>query len=113
MLLTFPSAELVNQFAQNEQNMNAVERVLVYVDLPQEGTSTTPTHIPPSWPDEGELRFKNVSLAYREGLPLVLKNVSFEVSSGEKVSVYVSLLFKLLELTGNHAGWYCWQNRGR
>ena len=77
---------MVTQFAQNEQNMNAVERVLVYVDLPREGTSTRSGTVRPSWPKKGKVRFKDVCLAYREGLPLVLKNVSFEVKPGEKAS---------------------------
>lgn len=65
--------------------MNAVERILVYVDLPSEGISTRPADIPPSWPAKGEVKFKNVNLTYREGLPRVLKDVSFEVKPGEKV----------------------------
>ena len=76
---------MVSQFAQNEQNMNAVERVLVYVDLPPEGTATKLGNASSSWPQKGEVKFKNVKLAYREGLPLVLKDVSFEVKPGEKV----------------------------
>ena len=80
-------AQMVSQFAQNEQNMNAVERVLVYVDLPREGKTIGPATTRPSWPEKGEVRFKDVHLAYREGLPLVLKGVSFEVKEGEKVCV--------------------------
>ena len=65
--------------------MNAVERVLVYADLPPEGATTTPNDPPQSWPDQGNVRFENVHLKYREGLPLVLKGVSFEAAAGEKV----------------------------
>ena len=75
---------MVTQYAQNEQNMNAVERILVYIDLPSEGKSTSKIP-PPTWPSRGEIKFKEVSLRYREGLPLVLKNVSFDVRAGEKV----------------------------
>ena len=77
---------MISQFAKNEQNMNAVERVLHYCDLPAEGAATTPDDPPMSWPDRGQITFTNVSMAYREGLPLVLKDVSFEVKPGEKVS---------------------------
>lgn len=77
---------MVSQFATNEQNMNAVERILVYVGLPREGKSTRPGNVPLSWPEKGEVKFTDVSLAYREGLPLVLKDVNFAVKSGEKVS---------------------------
>ena len=80
---------MVDQYAQNEQNMNAVERVLFYVGLSREGLPPTRPDPPLSWPHKGDVKFEDVELAYREGLPLVLRGVSFEVKSGEKVrSVY-------------------------
>ena len=78
-------AQMVSQFAQNEQNMNAVERVLHYTELPAEGDFTTPDDPPPTWPMKGKITFSNVKMSYREGLPLVLKDVSFEINPGEKV----------------------------
>lgn len=77
---------MISQFAKNEQNMNAVERVLHYTELPAEGAVTTSNDPPMSWPDRGQISFTNVAMAYREGLPLVLKNVTFGVKPGEKVS---------------------------
>jgi ABC-type multidrug transport system fused ATPase/permease subunit len=76
---------MVALFAQNEQNMNSVERLITYAELPPEGAATTPEDPPSSWPDRGQITFKNVEMAYREGLPLVLKGVSFDVKPGEKV----------------------------
>lgn len=68
--------------------MNAVERVLVYTELPPEGGDSSSKEQPPlSWPEKGSIKFENVELAYRENLPLVLKNVSFSINPGEKVSV--------------------------
>lgn len=81
----FYVADMVAQYAKNEQNMNAVERVLVYTELTPEGDVVTPSDPPPSWPQKGAIKFTNVDLAYREGLPLVLKDISFEVHPGEKV----------------------------
>ncbi|OBZ78499.1 Canalicular multispecific organic anion transporter 1 [Grifola frondosa] len=52
-----------------------------------EGAITTSNDPPPSWPDKGEITFKDVQLAYREGLPLVLNGVSFTVRPGEKVGI--------------------------
>ncbi|KAF7373646.1 Multidrug resistance-associated ABC transporter [Mycena sanguinolenta] len=46
-------------FAQNEQNMNSVERLIVYAVLPAEGTPTTPNEPPTSWPKRGEIHSKN------------------------------------------------------
>ncbi|KAI0929440.1 hypothetical protein AcV7_005292 [Taiwanofungus camphoratus] len=80
-------SQLVSTYAQNEQNFNAVERVLHYTTLPSEGEATTPNDPPASWPQEGKIEFKDVELAYREGLPLVLKGVSFRVQPGEKVGI--------------------------
>lgn len=81
------SADLVNLFAQNEQNMNAVERLLVYCQQPLEGNFGTPNNPPPSWPQKGHIEFRNVKLRYRESLPLVLKDVSFDIKPGEKVGI--------------------------
>jgi ATP-binding cassette, subfamily C (CFTR/MRP), member 1 len=76
---------MIQQYATNEQNMNAVERMLVYTELPPEAALETPSDPPPSWPEKGEIVFNNVEMAYREGLPLVLKGVNFHVKPGEKV----------------------------
>lgn len=65
--------------------MNAVERIIVYAELPPEGDLITPNDPPPSWPSKGAISFRDVTLAYREGLPLVLKGVSFDIKAGEKV----------------------------
>ena len=64
-------------YAQNEQNFNAVERILYYTELPREGASETPNDPPPSWPESGAIEFKDVEMSYRPGLPPVLKGVSF------------------------------------
>ena len=65
--------------------MNAVERLLVYTSLAPEKDEKT-SEPPASWPSKGEITFRNVDFAYRDGLPLVLKDVSFHIKSGEKVS---------------------------
>ncbi|KAL6300347.1 multidrug resistance-associated ABC transporter [Sparassis latifolia] len=85
--ITQTFSQLVAYYAQNEQNFNSVERVLHFTDLPSEGDMTTPNDPQPSWPDKGKIEFSNVELAYREGLPLVLKGVSFTVNPSEKVGI--------------------------
>ena len=105
-------ADLVSMFAQNEQNMNAVERLLHYTELPCEGETTTPNDPPASWPDKGRISFTDVKLAYREGLPLVLKGITFDVKPGEKVFCMFQCsmgLVLMLCLTG----WYCRTYWGR
>ncbi|EMD36548.1 hypothetical protein CERSUDRAFT_115579 [Gelatoporia subvermispora B] len=85
--ITQTFSNLVSTYAQNEQNFNAVERVLYYTELPPEGDWETPKDPPQSWPDKGQIDFKEVELAYRPGLPLVLKGVTFSINPGEKVGI--------------------------
>lgn len=70
-----------------QQEMNNVERVTYYGDLPQEAPAIMPNDPPAEWPQQGHLKFNNVQLRYRDGLPLVLKGVTFEAMPGEKVGV--------------------------
>ncbi|PPR03716.1 hypothetical protein CVT24_007391 [Panaeolus cyanescens] len=109
--ITQTFSDMVSQFAQNEQNMNAVERILHYSELPHEGDDKSPDTPAPSWPDKGQITFSDVELAYREGLPLVLKGVSFRVNPSEKVGIIgrtgagksslMQALFRMVEL---HSG---------
>ena len=78
---------MVTLYAQTEQNMNSVERMVVYAELQPEGDIITNKDPPPSWPQAGAIAFRNVNLAYREGLPLVLKDVTFDIRDGEKVGI--------------------------
>lgn len=80
---------LVRTYTQVENEMNSVERMCEYAfDLPQEAPShiseTTPRE---SWPEQGAIRFENVSLAYRPGLPLVLKNLNADIKPSEKIGI--------------------------
>ena len=81
-------AEMISMFATTEQNMNAVERVVHYSELSPEGIGRSPSNPPSSWPAGGMIKFTDVKLAYREGLPLVLKGVDFQVNPGEKVGPF-------------------------
>lgn len=56
--------------------MNSAERIREYSHIPQEAEAVIDSSRPPAeWPSKGEIVFENVSYRYREGLPLVLKNV--------------------------------------
>ena len=50
------------------------------------GAAGVPPH-PLHWPSTGEVVFDRVSLRYRAGLPIVLSDVSFAISAGQKVGV--------------------------
>ena len=40
-----------------------------------------------AWPQHGAIRFQHYSLRYREGLPLVLKDITLEIEAGAKVGI--------------------------
>ena len=79
---------LVRLYAANEQNMNAVERVLEYVDVDQEAQAHIPETKPPSdWPSQGVVEFINYSTRYRADLDPVLRNLTFKIDAGQKVGI--------------------------
>ncbi|OCF58423.1 cadmium ion transporter [Kwoniella mangroviensis CBS 10435] len=81
-------SNLVSLYAQVELEMNNAERILHYTTLPSEPPPYT-SQDPPSgtWPTEGEIIFKNVSLRYSENGPWVLKKLNFHIEAGEKIGV--------------------------
>ncbi|EJD48473.1 P-loop containing nucleoside triphosphate hydrolase protein [Auricularia subglabra TFB-10046 SS5] len=87
LMLTNTLSAAVHYLTGVEQEMASVQRILAYTELPVEGEGMT-LHAPPeSWPSEGAIELKNVDLAYRPGLPDVLRDVSFTVKPGEKVGI--------------------------
>ena len=42
---------------------------------------------PDGWPQNGNITFEDFDLRYREGLPLVLKNINCVITPGEKVNI--------------------------
>ena len=73
-----------------EATMTHVERVVEYSNLPTERPAREPTDPPlkgHSFPSEGRIEFRNVCARYRPGLPLVLRDVSFQVRGAEKVGL--------------------------
>jgi len=103
-------SQLVTNFATVEQDMNTTERVSFYAHLPPEGAVVTDNDPPPSWPEQGCIEFKDVRLRYREGLPEVLRGVTFSTRPGEKIGVVgrtgagksslLQALFRIVELSG-------------
>ncbi|ESQ33830.1 hypothetical protein EUTSA_v10006558mg [Eutrema salsugineum] len=79
---------VLRQASKAENSLNSVERVGNYIDLPSEASDIIENNRPvPGWPSRGSIRFEDVHLRYRPGLPLVLHGLSFFVSPGEKVGV--------------------------
>jgi ATP-binding cassette subfamily C (CFTR/MRP) protein 4 len=98
------SAEVVNQ-------MVSVERVVAFGEIPPEAelTKNEPdlSLIRNDWPQAGSIVVKNLSVRYRDALPLSLHKVSFHIKPGHRVGVVgrtgsgkstlVQSLFRLLE----------------
>ncbi|KAH8880912.1 P-loop containing nucleoside triphosphate hydrolase protein [Thozetella sp. PMI_491] len=102
----------VRQVADSQNNMNSVERVHYYAAAITEEApaETTEVNLPTSWPDHGHINFRDVQMRYRDGLPLVLHGLSFEVSAGERLGIVgrtgagkssiMAALFRIMELAG-------------
>eukprot|EP00759_Apiculatamorpha_spiralis_P049118 PhF_6_TR44185/c1_g1_i1/m.67737 len=96
-----------------EAQMNSVERIKHACEtIPQERDVDYNEKNPApalSWPTSGAIEFRNIDLRYRDGLPLVLKNISFKVPSGARVgivgrtgsgkSTLLLALFRIVELS--------------
>lgn len=95
----------------------SVERALSYTKLPQEPPTVLPADaglLEQRWPHSGAVRFAAVAMAYRPGLPLVLKHVSFALPGGVMAAVVgrsgagkSSLTVALLRLVPLAAGAIC------
>ncbi|KAF9907006.1 hypothetical protein EC991_011401 [Linnemannia zychae] len=72
-----------------ENNMTSAERLFYYTnELEQEPPAEILDRKPaPSWPQQGRISFKDVSLRYRPELPLVLNKISFDIKAGHKIGV--------------------------
>ncbi|KAI0214568.1 Multidrug resistance-associated protein 1 [Lamellibrachia satsuma] len=91
-----------------ETYMVSVERVQEYAEIMTEAATHVPEKRPDDdWPQKGRIEFHEYSTRYRKGLGLVLRNISLNVNSGEKIGIVgrtcagkssLSLaLFRLLE----------------
>lgn len=99
--------------AEIENDMNSSERMLYYSNqLEQEAPHRIETNKPPAdWPSQGNITFDQITLRYRPGLPLVLKNLSLEFKAGEKIGVVgrtgagkTSILSTLLRIVEPESG---------
>jgi ABC-type multidrug transport system fused ATPase/permease subunit len=81
----------VQMIADMENGFSSIERVKEYCEeLPQEANATYDEHRPKppaSWPAHGHIEIQDLSLRYRDGLPLVLEKVNLDVQPGWKVGI--------------------------
>uniref|UniRef100_A0A668A6A6 ATP-binding cassette, sub-family C (CFTR/MRP), member 3 n=1 Tax=Myripristis murdjan TaxID=586833 RepID=A0A668A6A6_9TELE len=102
---------MVRMTSDLESNIVAVERVKEYSETKTEAPWEVEDKKPSSdWPVEGNVEFRDYSVRYREGLDLVLKNLTLSVKGGEKIGIVgrtgagkssmTLCLFRLLEAAG-------------
>jgi ABC-type multidrug transport system fused ATPase/permease subunit len=92
-----------------ESQMVSVERIHDFITMPKEKEHHTAGDPPSTWPARGDISFVNVSMRYREGLPLVLKSVSLDICGRSKIGVVgrtgsgksslVAALLRLVEIS--------------
>ena len=74
--------------SEAEAKMSSVERVIEYTELPPEPPLVIEDKKPaPSWPSKGHVAFRNVSMRYRPGLKLVLRDVDLDVAPGSRLAL--------------------------
>jgi ATP-binding cassette, subfamily C (CFTR/MRP), member 1 len=80
---------IVNQLAELENQFNAVERLMHYSqNIPVEKQRFNKNYFPKdSWPEKGEIEFKNYSMKYSEDKPEVLHKLNFKINECEKIGV--------------------------
>ncbi|KAI1315140.1 hypothetical protein EDD11_001245 [Mortierella claussenii] len=103
---------LVRSYCDLQNQLVAVERVDEYANKNPEAPDETDVKLPENWPQQGCVEFRNYSARYREGLDLVVKNISFTVQPGEKVGIcgrtgagkssLTLALFRIIEAANSH-----------
>ncbi|KAG0204740.1 hypothetical protein BGX28_003401 [Mortierella sp. GBA30] len=78
---------LVRTVSEVQNLLVSVERVHEYSTKPTEAPAVTGVRLPESWPQQGRVVFKDYSTRYREGLDLVIKDVSFSVEPAQKIGI--------------------------
>lgn len=111
--LTGTMVMMMRSLTQVENEFNSVERLDHYAfHLVQEKAYEIPENDPdPSWPQYGEIIFKDVSMKYRPELPYVLKNLNMHINKNEKIgfcgrtgagkSTFMTCLYRLTEFDGD------------
>lgn len=79
----------VQLYAEIQQNLNSVERLLEYTNVAQEPTlpPRSQRDLPYQWPMRGSVRFKAYLVVYASNLEPVLKGIDFEAKPSERVAI--------------------------
>ncbi|KAF9972815.1 Multidrug resistance-associated protein 1 [Actinomortierella ambigua] len=87
--ITWQTSYMVEAFCEFQNQLVSVERINSYIGLQPEAPHDLDgdKSLPDQWPQHGHVEFRNYSTRYREGLELVVKNITFEVQPGEKIGI--------------------------
>ena len=80
---------MMRMLSEIENNCVAIERIAEYTNNPSEAAWENPKslEIKSGWPLEGAIEIKDYQTRYREGLDPVLKGLSLNILSGEKIGI--------------------------
>ena len=67
--------------------MTSVERAMAYTQLDVEPGYLQESRPSENWPEEGKISFEGVSQVYYEGGPTVLRDITFNVDSRQKIGI--------------------------
>ena len=98
----------VDLTAEVSKSMSSVQRIEEWTqnkDFEKDWDSPKP---PAGWPQAGQISGKGITIKYREGLPNVLSDLSFDVTGGTKVGIvgqtgsgkssFILTLFRIMEI---------------
>ena len=101
----------VRKCSEVENYMTSVERVVTYTRIEHEPGYENHNQPPENWPKHGQVKLKDLGLVYYQGGPKILKDVSFNINSHEKIGIVgrtgagksslVAALFRMPQPTGD------------
>jgi ABC-type multidrug transport system fused ATPase/permease subunit len=103
---------------EQEMSVNSIERLDEYCNIEQEAPAIVYTNRPPqSWPHEGAMTLRNVTLKYASSTEPVLHGISFNVPAHTSVGIvgklqthttYNTTIYNTLHSSHNDPLLYVW-----
>jgi ABC-type multidrug transport system fused ATPase/permease subunit len=88
LTFTFQLCMIIRLYANNEMNMNSVERAFEYCNIEKETISNARGKMPTlSWPETGSLEIEDLTVKYSPDTPTVLNGISFKSDPYEKIGI--------------------------
>ncbi|KAJ2961221.1 hypothetical protein NQZ79_g3555 [Umbelopsis isabellina] len=87
LTFTDQALDVIRRSTSMQISFNAVERIEEYTEIDQEAPAITTPRPPSSWPHEGNIEVRNLHARYSDDLDPVLRGISFNVKSRERVGI--------------------------